>query len=206
MQKGIGRCFIVCFLGLTVLSACSSSPPRNTNDSCSIFKQKDGWYRDAYKSYKRWGVPVNVQLAIIHQESRFEEDAKPARRKLLWVIPWKRKSSAYGYGQVLDGTWKQYQKSAGRRWADRDDFGDVTDFIGWYVNKSHRELGISKSDAYSQYLAYHEGQQGFKRKTYAKKGWLIKVARKVGARSKTYQAQLKRCQSSLDKGWSLWPF
>ena len=181
--------------------ACSTSPPENIRDSCEIFTEKDDWYPAALDSYEKWGVPIHVQLAIIYQESRFVHDAKPPRTKLLWVIPWTRMSSAYGYGQIKDSTWDWYLKSTGRRWADRDDFDDVVDFIGWYGSISHRTLGISKWDAYNQYLAYHEGHGGFKRKTYKKKAWLMKVARKVDTRAKNYRAQLKQCEDSLDKGW-----
>ncbi len=187
---------------LAVLAvSCATSPPRDIRNSCTIFDEKSGWYSDALASQKKWGVPIHVQLAIIYQESRFVHDAKPARRKLLWVIPWTRLSSAYGYGQIKDGTWDWYKKSTGNRWADRDDFEDVVDFIGWYGNVSHRKLGISKWDAYSQYLAYHEGHGGFKRKTYKKKPWLMKVAKKVSARASAYRAQLKRCEDELDRGW-----
>ena len=186
--------------GALVLS-CSYSPPENMANSCDIFEEKDDWYPAARDSYKKWGVPIQVQLAIIYQESRFVHDAKPPRRKLLWVIPWTRLSSAYGYGQIKDSTWEWYLESTGRHFADRDDFDDVVDFIGWYGNMSHRVLGISKSDAYSQYLAYHEGQGGFKRGSYKNKKWLIKVARQVDARARRYGAQLKRCEDSLDKGW-----
>jgi hypothetical protein len=196
---------VVCFSSW-LFTACSSAPPQNLNNSCEIFEEKDGWYEDAYDSYEKWGVPVHVQLAIIYQESRFVHDAKPPRTRLLWVIPWTRPSSAYGYGQILDSTWNKYRKSTGNRWADRDDFEDVVDFIGWYCALSHRTLGISKWDAYNQYLAYHEGQGGFKRQSYRKKGWLMRVARKVEARAKSYSTQLKTCEDSLDKGWSLWPF
>jgi hypothetical protein len=142
-----------------------------------------------------------VQLAVIYQESRFVQDAKPPRQKLLWVIPWTRPSSAYGYGQIKDSTWEWYLKSTGRRWADRDDFDDVVDFIGWYGDMSHRKLGISKADAYSQYLAYHEGHGGFKRQSYKNKKWLLRVASKVQARATNYAAQLKQCEDSLGKGW-----
>jgi len=189
-----------------ILSACSNSPPRNPGNSCEIFEQKGGWYKAANKSYKKWGVPIHVQLAIIYQESLFENSAKPPRTKLLWIIPWKRPSSAYGYGQVLDGTWDRYRKSTGHRGADRDDFNDVVDFIGWYGATSTRKLGISKSDAYKQYLAYHEGQVGYKKKSHLKKKWLIKVAQTVEKRANRYKAQLSQCEGDLDKGWSLWPF
>ena len=186
--------------GVLVIS-CSSAPPEDPGNSCSIFEEKDSWYSAARDSYRKWGVPIHVQLAIIYQESRFVHDAKPPRQKLLWVIPWTRPSSAYGYGQIKDSTWEWYLKSTGRRWADRDDFDDVADFIGWYGDMSHRKLGISKSDAYSQYLAYHEGHGGFKRKTYKNKKWLTRVASKVAARAKRYSTQLKQCEDSLDKGW-----
>jgi hypothetical protein len=190
----------------TVTLSCSNSPPKNIRNSCAIFDEKDDWYASAHDSYEKWGVPVQVQLAIIYQESRFVHDAKPPRRKLLWVIPWTRPSSAYGYGQIKDSTWDWYRDSTGNRWADRDDFDDVVDFIGWYGSVSHRKLGISKWDAYNQYLAYHEGHGGYKRKTFRNKDWLIKVARKVDRRAKDYGAQLRQCEDSLDKGWSLWPF
>ncbi|HFD79454.1 MAG TPA: hypothetical protein ENK05_03520 [Gammaproteobacteria bacterium] len=189
-----------------VLLSCSTSPPKNIADSCEIFREKDDWYEAAHDSFEKWGVPIHVQLAIIYQESRFVHDAKPPRGKLLWVIPWKRLSSAYGYGQIKDSTWDWYLKSTGRHWADRDDFDDVVDFIGWYGAMSHRKLGISKWDAYNQYLAYHEGHGGFKRKSYRKKKWLMAVARKVEARARSYRAQLSRCEDELDSGWSLWPF
>ena len=200
-KLAITGCFLV--TGTAILS-CSNSPPQNISNSCDIFDEKSGWYSDAIDSYEKWGVPVHVQLAIIYQESRFVHDAKPPRKKLLWVIPWTRMSSAYGYGQIKDSTWDWYLKSTGNRWADRDDFGDVVDFIGWYGSVSHRKLGISKWDAYNQYLAYHEGHGGFKRKTYKKKAWLMKVARKVDNRAKSYHTQLSRCEDALDKGW--WPF
>ncbi len=184
--------------------ACSSGPPKNLNSSCDIFHDKRGWYQDAVDSYEKWGVPVQVQLAIIYQESRFVDDAKPPRRKILWIIPWRRQSSAYGYGQVMDTTWDWYKKSTENRWADRDDFEDVVDFIGWYGSMSYSELGISKWDAHNQYLAYHEGHNGYKRKTYLKKPWLIKVAKKVDDRAKAYHTQLNRCKEDLKKsGWFL---
>ena len=191
---------LLLLFGIVVIS-CSTAPPEDPGNSCSIFEEKGSWYSAARDSYKKWGVPIQVQLAIIYQESRFVHDAKPPRQKLLWVIPWTRPSSAYGYGQIKDSTWEWYLKSTGRRWADRDDFDDVADFIGWYGDMSHRKLGISKSDAYSQYLAYHEGHGGFKRKTYKNKKWLTRVASQVAARAQRYSAQLRKCEDSLDKGW-----
>ncbi|GKS65064.1 hypothetical protein YTPLAS72_23680 [Nitrospira sp.] len=98
-----------------------------------------------------------MQLAIIHQESRFRYNAKAPKDYLLGFIPWGRQSSAYGYAQVMKGTWNWYKKKTGNWRAHRDNFADVVDFIGWYGSMSNTTLGISKWDARNQYLAYHEG-------------------------------------------------
>lgn len=192
-----GRSLAVGILSLFLLSACANSPPENTDDICLIFKEKSSWYKAARKSQKKWGTPIHVQMAIIRQESRFQFDAKPPRQKKLGFIPWGRKSDAYGFAQVKDDTWKWYKDKTGNRGADRDDFADAIDFVGWYTNLSQQSLGVSKWDPYNQYLAYHEGHGGWKRKTWAGKDWLIKVARNVDSQAKEWGAQLRRCEDDL---------
>jgi len=187
--------FLWFLLILIIFSGCSTGPPKHINNACRIFDEKSSWYKAAQKSYKKWGVPVHVQLAIMHQESRFISDAKPPRQKLFWFIPWTRPSSAFGYAQVKDSTWDWYKDKTGNWFADRDDFADAVDFIGWYGNVSSRTLKISKWDAYGQYLAYHEGHGGYRRKTYLKKKWLIQVAKKVKANAEHYAQQLKQCHN-----------
>jgi len=189
---------------LLVLSGCSNTPPKNINNSCAIFEEKGDWYDDAKDSFERWGVPIHVQLAIIHQESRFKHDAKTEMEYFLWIIPIGRKSSAYGYAQVKDDTWDWYIKSTHNWGADRDDFDDAVDFIGWYGKKTYDTLKVSKWDAKNQYLAYHEGHGGYKRKSYNGKPWLIKVAHKVDKRAKTYRAQLATCEDELNSSWWFW--
>jgi len=61
------------------------------------------------------------------------------------------------------------------------------------MNASHEKLGISKSDARNQYLAYHEGRVGFARGSYNKKPWLLDVADSVGNRAERYRKQLQTC-------------
>lgn len=210
-QSGLsGRILKVLILALLpilvfTLAGCSHKPPKNMNSSCKIFYDKSGWYKPMRKSYRKWGVPIAIQLSIIYHESRFQHDAKTPRRKLFWVIPWFRQSSAYGYAQVQDGTWKEYKRSRGRRFARRDKFKDVVDFMGWYHHQSYRRNGISKRDAYNLYLAYHEGHGGYARRTYRRKAWLRATARKVQARANRYQAQLDYCERRLRR-WKLWPF
>ncbi|MBT3178863.1 MAG: transglycosylase SLT domain-containing protein [Desulfobacula sp.] len=189
------KIFLYLLLFLIIFSGCATSPPKNINNACRIFDEKSKWYKASYKSYKKWGVPVHVQLAIMHQESRFVSDAQPPRRTLLWFIPWTRPSDAFGYAQVLDSTWEWYKDKTGNWFADRDDYKDAVDFIGWYGNISYNTLKISKWDAYGQYLAYHEGHGGYKRRTYLKKKWLMRVAEKVKANANRYALQLKQCKN-----------
>jgi hypothetical protein len=187
-----------------LLAACSSAPPQNITNGCEIFREKDDWYDDAKASFERWGVPIHVQLAIIYQESRFKHDAKTEMEYFLWIIPIGRKSTAYGYAQVKDDTWDWYIQSTHNWGADRDDFADAVDFIGWYGKMSYDKLKISRWDAKNQYLAYHEGQGGFKRKTYQNKAWLMKVAYKVEQNAKRYRAQLASCKDELESSWWFW--
>lgn len=188
----------------TMFAGCAALPPRDLTNVCSIFGERGAWYDEAKRVRDHWGMPIHVQMAIIHQESRFLDDAKPPRVRFLGLPLW-RKSSAYGFAQVTDGTWDWYREATGNRWADRDDFDDAVDFIGWYGDLSHRKLGISKWDAYDQYLAYHEGHGGYARKSYVGKDWLIDAARRVAANAKRYNRQLTVCQEELDEPW-YWPF
>ena len=186
-------------LGLVFVPGCGKGPPRDPEDVCAIFRERRGWWEAARESHERWGVPESVQLAVMHQESRFRHDSRPPRRRLLWVLPWKRVSSAYGYGQVTEGTWRDYQRHTGKGGADRDDFEDVTDFIGWYGHAIHRAVQIAKTDAYNFYLAYHEGPGGYRRGSHLTKPWLLAVAREVSERAHRYGRQYTLCRDELPR-------
>ena len=168
--------------------------PRNLDNACAIVAERPAYLRAMQKSERRWGIPIHVQMATIHQESKFIGDARTPHRYALGIIPIGRQSSAYGYSQALDGTWDEYRKKTGNRRARRDDIRDATDFMGWYMNDSTRVLGISKYDAASQYLAYHEGRQGFSNGSHRNKSWLMGVAGKVNARAELYRMQLASCR------------
>jgi hypothetical protein len=190
---------------LVLLGGCATSPPSDVNNICSIFYEKDDWYEDAEDAQERWGTTIPVMMAIMHQESRFQAKAKPPRKKILWVIPGPRASNSYGYTQALKETWQVYQRDAGNYGADRDDFGDSIDFIGWYNHQSYRRSGIKKDDPYHLYLAYHEGWGGFNRRTFKNKQWLKDVAKKVSRQSSRYASQLRGCEEDLkDRGWWFW--
>ena len=198
------RHFIVA-LALLMTAGCATSPPEQVDNVCDIFREKSGWYGDAKESRARWGVPISVSMAFMHQESRFVATAKPPRKKIFGVIPGPRPSDSYGYSQAKESTWDWYQRSTGNYGADRDDFGDAIDFIGWYINVSHKELGISKQDAFRLYLAYHEGHGGYRKQSYRSKDWLIDVARKVDRQAQQYNSQLQGCAEELEpRGWFDW--
>ena len=171
-----------------------NSPPDNLDDACLLLRERPQYHRAFKRTERKWGVPVHVQMATIHQESKFDGDARTPFRYALGVIPFGRQSSAYGYSQALDGTWKEYQDGPGGRRTRRDRINDATDFMGWYMKQTRDSLGIPLWDARNQYLAYHEGRTGYARGSYNQKAWLVRVADKVDARSKMYQAQLTRCR------------
>ena len=189
-----------------ISTGCSSTPPDDPDDLCEIFRDKRSWYRAAKKSASRWGVPEAVQLAVIYRESSFRARARPPRRRILWILPGPRPSSAYGFGQVVDATWRSYQRASGRHDADRDDFGDVTDFVGWYGQQIHRRAGVSRADAYAFSLAYHEGPGGFARGTHRSKPRLLRAAREVDVRASRYAAQYRGCREALERHRRWWPF
>lgn len=168
--------------------------PRNLENACAIVAERPAYLRAMRDTQRRWGIPIHVQMATIHQESKFIGDARTPHRYALGIIPMGRQSSAYGYSQALDGTWDDYREKTRNRGARRDNIRDATDFMGWYMNDSTRILGISKQDAGSQYLAYHEGRSGFSRGSHNSKPWLMGVANKVQARSDLYAMQLARCR------------
>lgn len=167
--------------------------PRNLDNACAIVAERPAYMRAMRTTERKWGIPMHVQMAAIHQESKFVGDARTPHQYALGVIPIGRQSSAYGYSQALDGTWDEYRKETGNRSAKRTDIRDATDFMGWYMHGSSQRLGISKWDATSQYLAYHEGRSGFARQSYRSKPWLIRVAANVGQRAAMYRSQLASC-------------
>lgn len=195
---------LTCALVLA-LAGCATPPPRDHTDVCRIFEQNEDWYEDAKDMRKRWGTPMSLAMAMVKHESSFVHDARPPKDYFLGIIPWGNISSAYGYSQALDGTWDDYQRATGDG-GSRTDFGDSLQFIGWYTAASKRELGIPYSDAYSHYLAYHEGRGGYKKGSYKSKPGLKKVATRVNNLAKKYRAQLLRCTPALEKKHSSWFF
>ena len=175
------------------VSGCATGPPAKPNNLCAIFSERTGWHRAAIAQQKKWQVPMYTTLAIMAQESSFRSTAVPPRKYYLGFIPGKRLSSAYGYPQALDGTWRNYLNATGESGRRRDNFADSLDFSNWYITRSASENGIAKNDTYRNYLNYHEGWVGYRRGSYKKKSWLIGVARKVETRAGIYASQHQQC-------------
>lgn len=199
----IGK-YLLPLILLAVITGCADRPPQNLDNICSIYKEKRHWYKASLNTERKWGVPPQVPMAFMHQESKFDGSALPPRKYILWIIPWGRVSTAYGFAQAQTMTWNDYIKDTGNSGAKRNNFADSMDFIGWYMDKTQKVNGVSKWDAYNQYLNYHEGWGGYKRKTYNSKSWLIGVAQKVKTRSSNYGAQYSSCKEELMKPQGFW--
>jgi hypothetical protein len=176
-------------------SSCATpEPPGNVENACAILKDRPQWGRALDRAAVRWGAPQHVAMAIIWKESSFEAKAQTSRKYVLGFIPNGRRSSAYGYAQAIDGTWDWYRDSTGNSGADRDDFDDASDFVGWYMARSQASAGIAMDDAFNQYLAYHEGHAGFRKQSWRDKPWLMRVAAEVKRKAETYERQIAACR------------
>ncbi|WP_263080303.1 hypothetical protein [Endozoicomonas sp. Mp262] len=193
MRLAIKRLLLIILIGGGLAGcATSTTPPSKPHNLCSIFKEKPDWYKAAKKSQDKWGTPVQIMMAIMYQESSFKHDAQPPRPWFLF-IPLPRRSSAYGYAQAQDPVWGEYLEEAGGWFANRENFADAIDFIGWYNHKSRKINGVSLWRADLLYLNYHDGWGGYRRGTWKSKDWLKRTARKVKWRASEYGEQLRRC-------------
>jgi len=126
--------FLRAMIVVLVLGSCGGpgdfSAPRQLDDACSIVSERPEYLRAFRAVERKYGVPVPSLMAIIYQESKFIGNNRTPHQYALGVIPVGRQSSAFGYSQALDGTWKEYQQSAGGSRARRDDINHATDFMG----------------------------------------------------------------------------
>ncbi len=187
---------IVVILVFVFIQSCGvfNRIPSSQNNACDILDHRTSWKRAVNYTSKKWGVSPALQLAFIKTESNFRARAKTPRKFFLGIIPAGRISSAYGYAQVLDGTWDWYKKDSGNRSASRTDFSDASDFIGWYVTQTNKKLQISKTNVYRQYLAYHQGHAGYASGRYKSSKAIQAVAQRTANTASMFERQLKNCK------------
>ena len=198
MLKKILNKNLIFFIFLIFLNACSSVP-KYTADACKIFGEKYLWYKHAKKSSETYGVPVYIILAIVNKESGFNRWAKPKRKKLFKIIPYKRPSSSFGYSQAVEKTWELYKTETNNPIALRTRFKDSVMFIGWYMQKTKKINKIPLNDPYRQYLNYYLGWGNYAKKSYKTDKKAIILAKSVEKQSKIYKNQMKDCQKILDR-------
>ena len=170
-------------------------PPRTSEDICSVLREKPHWYAATRAAAAESQVAEGILLAIIETESRFEGGARPPRRRLLGVVPWRHVSTASGYAQALDGAWGEFEAHLGRP-ARRTRFDDSVRFVGWYLERARRRLGLG-DDVAGLYLAYHEGIAGYRSGRWRGKQSLRRLATRVAARSGYMQERLEQCRREL---------
>lgn len=180
---------LVIALLVAVLAGCDRSPPKHIDDACAIYHEHPDWLVIGKQVRERWGTPLSLQLAIIYTESSFNADARPASG-FLHIFS---KSSARGYAQALDAAWGSYIDATGQLAADRTNFADASNFIGWYTHATQSRLGIPYRDTMAHYLAFHEGWEGYQHRSYRGQFWLQHIARKTERQAALYNQQLLHC-------------
>ena len=78
--------FIPLLLISAIIAGCATTPPRNVENACYIFNEKPDWYKASMAAEEKYGLPMQVQLAIMRQESSFKHDAAPPRDTFLGVL------------------------------------------------------------------------------------------------------------------------
>ena len=196
----MGRNLAISLMAALGMSACASAPqPSNAEiaDACLLLKENRQWHDVMRETARKWGAPMGFQLAVIKQESSFDSRALAPHGDREWfgLVEGKRVSSAAGYSQALDGTWEMYKRETGKGLANRNDFRDSSDFIGWYYNTTGKRTGLGQYDYQAHYLAYHEGATGYLKGTWKSKGWLINTAGRVAQQAARYESQISRCDA-----------
>jgi len=188
---------LIYFFVFLFLASCSSVP-KHPENACKIFGQNYLWYKSAKKSSETYNAPIHIILAIVNKESGFNRFAKPPRKKLFKIIPYKRPSSSFGYSQAVKKTWELYKNETNNQLALRARFKDSVMFIGWYMNKTQKINKIPLTDAYRQYLNYYLGWGNYAKKIYKTDKKSIIFAKSVEKQSKIYKSQLIKCQKNLN--------
>ena len=154
---------------------------------CEILAQNPSWSKPLKTAQDTYKLPPAFAMALMYKESTFNAEAKA------------KTSTAYGYAQAIDGTWKHFQEDV-KSSAKRNNFDDSVQFIGWYTAQLSKSTKLKMTDSYNLYMAYMLGATGFKRYkagTFKNKAKIVedkKLAQKVKDFTKQYNSQFKNCK------------
>ncbi|GAB4223233.1 MAG: transglycosylase SLT domain-containing protein [Francisella sp.] len=180
------KVFSIMFLCILLLNCSEKVQIDHNKDICTILKENPDWKKTLIKVHEKYKVEPEFIMALIYQESRFDAKAKS------------KHSTAYGYAQVINKTWKHFQEDVKAN-AKRDNFDDSAEFVGWYVSQLANKLKIKMTDYSNLYMAYMLGATGFKRykngtfKNTEKIEKDKKITLKLKGYTKEYKSQLKQC-------------
>ena len=160
---------------------------------CRLVEARPHWWRALLEAERRWEAPPSLTLAIIWRESTFRADARPLAPGYFSFLPPRRLSSAYGYAQAIDGTWAWYLRETNNAKARRESFADAVDFIGWYLDRSRRLLGLAFDQQLEHYAAYHQGHQGFLTADWRANPVVTVPAKDVARQAAVYERQMSGC-------------
>jgi hypothetical protein len=188
MQKTFNFKYLLLIFLIIIISSCSENTKIDDKmGACEILAQHSSWKKSLKTAQDKYNLPPAFAMAIIYQESKFDANAKS------------KYSSAYGYAQAVDGTWKHFQEDVKSN-AKRNNFDDSVQFIGWYMSQLSKSLKLRMTDSKNLYMAYMLGATGFKRyksgtfKNKAKIQEDKKIAEKVSNYTRVYQSQFKNCK------------
>ncbi len=189
---------VLFFVVISYLTS-ATDPRLPSKNVCEMFTKRPSWFVHADRAEKHWGARKSLLMAFIRHESGFRSKVRPPRRKILWIFPGPRLSTAYGYSQALDSTWREYQLRRRRPRARRDRFSDAVDFVGWYARELSAGTGIPMTDSYKLYLAYHEGPGGYAQGRHRNKPGVLAAAARVAKTAALYERQLQECAPRLKR-------
>ena len=154
-------------------------------------------YPQRFKVQKQYEAANALSMTDVHTLLELESSVTP------YAVPWKKQkrlgltflkaqSSAYGYAQVLNATWKDYEKSYPNLWLYRSSFYDSIHFVHWYHNAFHAIL--KASTLYEFYLLYHDGPGRYQRGDALS----LSLAKKAHARANIQRKNWQDCKKSVE--------
>ena len=114
------------------------------------------------KSEEKWGTPIYLQLAIIKMESDFDWLAKPPRQNFLKLFHIKDHLALLVIRKLLMEHGNNIKKKQEISLQLELDLKIVLILLVGIRLKTEKILKVSKTDAFKQYIAYHEGWGNYK--------------------------------------------